>query len=151
MAFCCPCLKKGKGKKRQRKKSKATEIPDWPIEQTQTLSKPRKNIDVKWTHLVPCLGGKSKAQGQVPASETAQKSETHKVPSSAIRQIDVGESKSGKGVGSGAVHVECATTVVYEGYLTKGGGIRHYLEKKLEKALVCIAERFEAIVLRYRG
>ena len=152
MAFCCPCLKRARAKSGRGRNPKLPKIPaiahraDSNFEQTE--EEHRREVDA----FSAVLGGKSKAQGQVPASETAQKSETHKVPSSAIRQIDVGESKSGKGVGSGAVHVECATTVVYEGYLTKkGGGTSLFGKKKLEKALVCIAERFEAIVLRYRG
>ena len=130
MAFCCPCLKKGKGKKRQRKKSKATEIPaiahraDSNFEQTE--EEHRREVDA----FSAALGGKAKTRDHLSAPETAQKNETHKVPSSAIRQIDVGESKSGEGVSSAAVHVECATTVVYEGYLTKKGGGTSLFGKK---------------------
>ena len=138
-----------KGQKAPEEKSKTTEIPaiahraDSNFEQTE--EEHRREVDA----FSAALGGKAKTHDHLSAPETAQKNETHKVPSSAIRQIDVGESKSGEGVGSAAVHVECATTVVYEGYLTKKGGRDVTIwKKKLEKALVCIAERFEAIVLR---
>ena len=99
-----------------------------------------------------CLGGNRRCGSVVrPHLDQHKKMKHTSVPSSAIKQIDVGESKSGQGgVGSAAVHVECATTVVYEGYLQRKGAGRHYLEKKLEKALVCFAERFEAVLLRYR-
>ena len=128
MAFCCPCLTKGK--KRRRKKSEATEIPaiahkaDSNFHQTE--EERRREVDA----FSAVLRGKSTVRSQVvrQPSGSAQKNEGRSVPASAIKQIDVGESKGG--VGSAAVQVESATTVVYEGYLRKKGGGTSLFGKK---------------------
>ena len=90
------------------------------------------------------LGGKSKARGSACFKQLKK---SYRFLLLQLDKLMLGKANRVR-VSVRARYTLSATTVVYEGYLTRKGRDVTIWKKKLEKALVCIAERFEAIVLR---